>query len=82
MFLALAMLVGCICGFYTTVALTTPLVYVWTKGALEELPKEHKPAHKARATEKKAVVAETEEKPAPAQSTAKKAVRKSRRNRR
>ena len=77
-----AMLVGCICGFYTTVALTTPLVYVWTKGALEELPKEHKPAHKARATEKKAVVAETEEKPAPAQSTAKKAVRKSRRNRR
>lgn len=72
-----AMLVGCICGFYTTVALTTPLVYVWTHGSLEETPKEAKPSHKVPA-EKKAVQAA--EKPA-ANPSAKKSVRKSRRNR-
>lgn len=80
-----AMLVGCICGFYTTVALTTPLVYVWTRGAMEELPKEAaKPARKAPKVQKETVVKETvvetvektvTEKPA------KKATRKSRRNR-
>lgn len=77
-----AMLVGCTCGIYTTIALTTPLVFVWTKGSLEgskELPVQHK----AHTPAKKATVKQTpaQEKPAEAKSTAKKAVRKSRRNR-
>lgn len=33
---ALAMLVGCISGVYSTIALTTPLVYVWQKGQLSD----------------------------------------------
>lgn len=78
-----AMLVGCICGFYTTVALTTPLVYVWTKGAMEELPHGGKTAaHQAPAPEKKVVVKETvKEEKTVTETPVKKSVRKSRRNR-
>ena len=81
---AFAMLVGCICGIYTTIALTTPLVYVWTKGSLEgakEAPaqtRSHTPAKKAVAKKQEAPA---QEKPAEAKPSAKKAVRKSRRNR-
>lgn len=34
---AFAMLVGCISGVYSTIALSTPLVYVWQKGQLTDL---------------------------------------------
>lgn len=34
---AFAMLVGCISGVYSTIALSTPLVYVWQKGQLSDL---------------------------------------------
>ncbi len=76
-----AMLVGCICGFYTTVALTTPLVYVWTHGG------ESRETTPAAAPSRKAAEApkvQKEEHPAPAQAAgpSKKSVRKSRRNRR
>lgn len=33
---ALAMLVGCISGVYSTIALTTPLVYTWSHGQLND----------------------------------------------
>lgn len=33
---AFAMLVGCISGVYSTIALTTPLVYTWTHGELND----------------------------------------------
>ncbi len=74
-----AMLVGCICGFYTTVALTTPLVYVWSHGG--ESREEAKPVRKAEPAKKPV---EKEAAPAASSNAAphKKSVRKSRRNRR
>lgn len=81
---AFAMLVGCICGVYTTIALTTPLVYVWTHGGenKEAAAAAAKPARKAE-TEKKPVEKKEEAKPAASgNGPSKKSVRKSRRNRR
>ena len=40
---ALAMLVGCISGVYSTIALTTPLVYTWSHGQLSN-PVSEQPA--------------------------------------
>ena len=77
-----AMLVGCICGFYTTVALTTPLVYVWSHGGENrEAPQAAAPARKAV---EHAPKPEKADKPAPAHAAgpSKKSVRKSRRNKR
>ncbi len=79
---AFAMLVGCVCGVYSTVALTTPLVYVWSKGVLTEQPAEgYKPVRKVAV--KKVVAQETVIESAETETKApiKKAVRKSRRNR-
>ncbi len=75
-----AMLVGCICGFYTTVALTTPLVYVWSHGGESRENVSAAPVRKAVEAPK----TEKADKPAPVQTAAssKKSVRKSRRNRR
>ena len=81
---AFAMLVGCICGVYTTIALTTPLVYVWTHGGenKEAAAAAAKPARKAE-MEKKPVEKKEEAKPAASgNGPSKKSVRKSRRNRR
>ncbi|MBQ7908871.1 MAG: protein translocase subunit SecF [Elusimicrobiaceae bacterium] len=78
---AFAMLVGCTCGVYTTVALTTPLVYTWNKGAFKEEQKEVKSSYKAHVPAKKAVK-EVKEPSSNTSTPAKKAVRKSRRNRR
>ena len=81
---AFAMLVGCICGVYTTIALTTPLVYVWTHGGenKEAAAATAKPARKAE-TEKKPVEKKEEAKTAASgNGPSKKSVRKSRRNRR
>lgn len=73
-----AMLVGCTCGVYTTIALTTPLVYVWNKGAQTQTKEAVKPAAEKKAVAKEPVrEAKTE-----AATPAKKSVRKSRRNRR
>ena len=73
-----AMLVGCTCGVYTTIALTTPLVYVWNKGSQAPTQEAVKPA-----VEKKAVAKEpVRETKAESAAPAKKSVRKSRRNRR
>lgn len=79
-----AMLVGCICGFYTTIALTTPLVYVWSKGDRGDHPRAEiarrvVPAKKAAPTVQQAAVQPQAESAA---QPVKKAVRKSRRNRR
>lgn len=41
---ALAMLVGCISGVYSTIALTTPLVYTWSHGQLSTDPASQQPA--------------------------------------
>lgn len=45
---AFAMLVGCISGVYSTIALTTPLVYTWSHGELNDgsNPNKVKPATK------------------------------------
>ncbi len=45
---AFAMLVGCISGVYSTIALTTPLVYTWSHGELNDgsNPNKLKPATK------------------------------------
>ena len=40
---AFAMLIGCISGVYSTIALTTPLVYTWSHGQL--VTDEHRPAN-------------------------------------
>ena len=42
------MLVGCISGVYSTIALTTPLVYTWSHGELNDgsNPNKVKPATK------------------------------------
>ena len=42
---AFAMLIGCISGVYSTIALTTPLVYTWSHGQYHD-GNEHKPAKK------------------------------------
>ena len=41
---AFAMLIGCISGVYSTIALTTPLVYTWSHGQYHD--GSEKPAHK------------------------------------
>ena len=75
-----AMLVGCICGFYTTIALTTPLVYVWSKGDRSD---GDRPAPHYKAARKEAPRAEIPvEHAEPTQHSSKKSLRKSRRNRR
>ena len=33
---AFAMLIGCLSGVYSTIALTTPLVYTWSRGQLSD----------------------------------------------
>ena len=43
---AFAMLIGCISGVYSTIALTTPLVYTWSHGKLHESPHAEQPATK------------------------------------
>lgn len=53
---AFAMLVGCICGVYTTVALTTPLIYVWSKGKVENTGEK---INRAVSSEKKAAPVHT-----------------------
>ena len=73
-----AMLVGCTCGVYTTIALTTPLVYVWNKGSQAPTQEAVKPAAEKKAVAKEPVRETKTESAAPA----KKSVRKSRRNRR
>lgn len=54
---ALAMLVGCISGVYSTIALTTPLVFVWQRGQLTDTDKgiapKAKPAAKLTVEEKR-----------------------------
>ncbi|MBR4592473.1 MAG: hypothetical protein IKO35_04620, partial [Elusimicrobiaceae bacterium] len=42
-----AMLIGCISGVYSTIALTTPLVYTWSHGQLTDASNPEKPANKA-----------------------------------
>lgn len=73
-----AMLVGCTCGVYTTIALTTPLVYVWNKGSQAPTQEAVKPAAEKKTVAKEPVRETKTESAAPA----KKSVRKSRRNRR
>ncbi|WP_428054511.1 protein translocase subunit SecF [Candidatus Avelusimicrobium facis] len=73
-----AMLVGCTCGVYTTIALTTPLVYVWNKGSQAPTQEAVKPAAEKKVVAKEPVRETKTESAAPA----KKSVRKSRRNRR
>lgn len=73
-----AMLVGCTCGVYTTIALTTPLVYVWNKGSQTPTQEAVKPAAEKKVVAKEPVRETKTESAAPA----KKSVRKSRRNRR
>ena len=41
---AFAMLIGCISGVYSTIALTTPLVYTWSHGQLNDGANPEKPA--------------------------------------
>ncbi len=43
---AFAMLVGCISGVYSTIALTTPLVYTWSHGEMNDGSELNKPAAK------------------------------------
>ena len=50
---AFAMLVGCIAGVYSTIALTTPLVYTWNHGQLNDGSNmESRPAPKAKQSSK------------------------------
>ena len=46
---AFAMLVGCISGVYSTIALSTPLVYTWQKGQLSDLDRGYSAAKKEAA---------------------------------
>ena len=46
---AFAMLVGCISGVYSTIALTTPLVYTWSHGEYNDGSELNKPAVKLSA---------------------------------
>ena len=43
---AFAMLIGCISGVYSTIALTTPLVYTWSHGQLNDGSNNSQPATK------------------------------------
>ena len=43
---AFAMLIGCISGVYSTIALTTPLVYTWSHGQLNDASNPNKAAFK------------------------------------
>ncbi len=49
---AFAMLIGCISGVYSTIALTTPLVYTWSHGQYHD--GSEKPAHKNNEAEQMA----------------------------
>jgi len=49
---AFAMLIGCISGVYSTIALTTPLVYTWSHGQYHD--GSEKPAHKNKEAEQMA----------------------------
>ncbi len=53
---AFAMLIGCISGVYSTIALTTPLVYTWSHGVYHD-GSEQKPANKQRSEAEQAVAA-------------------------
>ena len=47
---AFAMLIGCVSGVYSTIALTTPLVYTWSHGEYHDgSNKEYKPATRQNA---------------------------------
>lgn len=48
---AFAMLIGCISGVYSTIALTTPLVYTWSHGQLNDGSSFEKPATKQNVEE-------------------------------
>jgi len=76
-----AMLVGCICGFYTTIALTTPLVYVWSR-ADRANTQAAAPVRKAEKRVAEKPVAAPVAAPANPPASGHKATRKSRRNRR
>ena len=54
---AFAMLVGCISGVYSTIALTTPLVYTWSHGQLNDGSNLNKPAPKLAAQAKREEIA-------------------------
>ncbi len=50
---AFAMLVGCISGVYSTIALTTPFVYTWSHGELNDGGNPNKPVVKLSIQEKR-----------------------------
>ena len=54
---AFAMLVGCISGVYSTITLTTPLVYTWNHGQLNDGSNLNKPAPKLAAQAKREEIA-------------------------
>ena len=54
---AFAMLVGCISGVYSTITLTTPLVYTWSHGQLNDGSNLNKPAPKLAAQAKREEIA-------------------------
>lgn len=76
---AFAMLVGCISGVYSTIALSTPLVYVWQKGQLSDLDRGYAAPKKEAA---KIAVKEQQAAPSAASAPAKKTVTKIKRTRR
>lgn len=55
---AFAMLIGCISGVYSTIALTTPLVYTWSRGQLND---GSNPVHAAKPAKKAAAEIKREE---------------------
>lgn len=77
-----AMLVGCVAGVYSTIALSTPIVYVWQKGQLSDHDRGERAPAKVNASVSRPVVAhaapaaETSHAPASTGAT----VRKSRRS--
>ncbi len=50
---AFAMLVGCVSGVYSTIALTTPLVYTWSHGEMNDGSNPNKPTAKISAAVKR-----------------------------
>ena len=76
---AFAMLVGCISGVYSTIALTTPLVYTWSHGELNDgsTPNKVKPVTKENV---EAVVKEKAAKPQGKVVTKIKRTRRSKKN--
>ena len=76
---AFAMLVGCISGVYSTIALTTPLVYTWSHGELNDgsTPNKVKPVTKENV---EAVVKEKTAKPQGKVVTKIKRTRRSKKN--